>query len=69
MLKFKPKPGEKHKGVYLHVFDATKKSMYTNQTGHFPIMSSHGNKYIMVAIKMDGNYINAEPMRSRKTKK
>ena len=67
-LHFKPNPGETHKDVYLRVFDATKKSMYTDQTGRFPITSSRGNKYIMVAVEMDGNYIDAEPMRSRTTK-
>ena len=30
MAMFKPKPGEKHKDVYLRVFDAMKKSMYTD---------------------------------------
>jgi adenylosuccinate synthase len=29
-------------------------------------MSSRGNKYIMVAVKLDGNYIDAEPLKSRK---
>ncbi|KAL7476769.1 hypothetical protein ACHAW6_002606, partial [Cyclotella cf. meneghiniana] len=68
MLQFKPKPGEKHKDVYLRVFDATKKSMYTDQTGRFPITSSRGNKYMMVAVELDGNYIDAQPMRARTTK-
>ena len=62
MAMFKPRPGTKHKDVYLQVFDATKKSMYTDQTGQFPLTSSRGNKYLMVAVKMDGNYIDAEPM-------
>eukprot|EP00804_Cyclotella_cryptica_P025147 CCRYP_013003-RA/>CCRYP_013003-RA protein AED:0.27 eAED:0.23 QI:0/0/0/1/1/1/3/0/671 len=30
---FKPAPGIKHKDVYLRVYDATKKAMYTDQTG------------------------------------
>ena len=64
---FKPSPGIKHKDVYLRVFDATKKSMYTDQTGRFPLTSSRGNKYLMVAVEMDGNYIDAEPMRARTT--
>ena len=68
LAMFTPKPGEKHKDVYLRVFDATKKSMYTDQTGRFPLTSSRGNKYIMVAVEMDGNYIDAEPMRARTTK-
>jgi hypothetical protein len=65
MLSFQPKPGVKHKGVYLMVFDATKKSMVSNQTGKFPIMLARGNKYIMVAVELDGNYIDSEPLQSR----
>lgn len=36
--------------VYLQVFDATKKSMYMDQTGRFPVVPSTGNKYLMVTI-------------------
>ena len=64
MLGYKPKPGVKHKDVYLMVFDVTKKLMFSNQTGNFPIMSTWGNKYIMVAVKLDGNYIDTEPLQS-----
>jgi hypothetical protein len=39
--------------------------MHTNQTGHFPANSSSGNKYIMVLVEIDGNYIDAEPMKDR----
>ncbi len=39
-----PKPGVKHKAVYLWVFNATKKVMYTDQPGHFPITSAQGHK-------------------------
>ena len=68
MLAFKPSPGVKHKDVYLRTFDATKKQMYSNQTGKFPITSAQGNKYIMVAVELDGNYIDAEPIQSRNAK-
>ena len=54
-LNFKPTPGVKHKDVYLRVYEATKKSMYTDQTGRFPVVSSRGNKYVMVACELDGN--------------
>ena len=54
MLGVKQQPGVKHKDVYLMVFDATKKSMFSNQTGKFPITSARGNKYIMVAVELDG---------------
>jgi hypothetical protein len=54
MLEFKPSPGVKNKDVYLRVFD-TKKAMYSDQTGRFPITSARGHKYIMVAVELDGN--------------
>jgi hypothetical protein len=68
MLGFKQQPGVKHKDVYLIVFDATKKSMFTNQMGKFPITPARGNKYIMVAVELDGNYIDGEPLQSRSAK-
>ena len=63
-----PKPGVKHKDVNLRVFSAAKKAMYTDQPGRFPITSAQGHKYTMVAVKLDGNYIDAEPMKSRTAK-
>ena len=41
--------------------------MYTDQTSCFPITSRHSHKYIMVAVELDGNYIDAECMKSRNT--
>jgi hypothetical protein len=38
-------------------------TMYTNQTGCFPVQSSCGNKLLMVLFEVDGNYINAEPIK------
>ena len=46
------------------VFDATKKSMFSDQMGKFPITSARGNKYIMVAVELDGYYIDGEPLQS-----
>ena len=68
MLGFQPKPGVKYKYVYLMIFDAPKKSMYSDQTGKFPITSARGNRYIMVVVEFDGNYIDCEPIQSRKAK-
>eukprot|EP00804_Cyclotella_cryptica_P025761 CCRYP_002952-RA/>CCRYP_002952-RA protein AED:0.42 eAED:0.42 QI:0/0/0/1/1/1/2/0/255 len=68
MLAFQPSPGVKQKDVYLRTFNATKKQMYTDQTGKFPITSARGNKYIMVAVELDGNYIDAAPLQSRNAK-
>ena len=64
----KPTPGRKLKDVYLREFDMTKKAMYTNQPGRFPITSAGKHKYTMVAVKLDRNYIDAEPMKSRTAK-
>jgi hypothetical protein len=66
MLGFKQQPGVKHKDVYLMVFDATKKLIFSNQTGN--ILSARGNKYILVAVELDGNYIDGEPLQSRSAK-
>ena len=63
-----PTSGVKFKGAYLRVFDTTKKAMYTDQTGRFPITSAGGHKYTMVAVELDGNYIDAEPLKLRSTK-
>ena len=54
--------------MYLHVFDATKKAMYMDKPGHFPVTYASGNKYLMVVVKLDGNYIDAEPMPARTAK-
>jgi hypothetical protein len=61
----KPTPGIKIKDVYIRVFDTTKKAMYTDQSGRFPITSAGGHKYTMVAVELDGNYIDAKPIKSR----
>ncbi len=59
----KPAPGIKFKDAYLRVFNTTKKAMYIDQTGCFPITSAKGHKYTMVAVELDGNYIDAEPLK------
>jgi hypothetical protein len=64
MLSFQQKPGIKHKDVHSLIFDATEKSMYSDQTGNFPITSAQGNKYIMVVVELDG----CKPIQSRKAK-
>eukprot|EP00804_Cyclotella_cryptica_P025968 CCRYP_002793-RD/>CCRYP_002793-RD protein AED:0.25 eAED:0.25 QI:0/-1/0/1/-1/1/1/0/824 len=66
LLSFQPTPGVKHKDVYLRVYDATKKPMYSNQSGPFPIKSRRNHQYVMVACELDGNYIDIEPLKTRK---
>ena len=52
------------KDVYLKVHNANN-TMHSDQTGCFPATSSSGNQYIMVLVEVDGNYIDAEPMKNR----
>jgi hypothetical protein len=39
--------------------------MHSDQTGRFPATLSKKNIYIMVLVKVDGNYIDAEPMKNK----
>jgi hypothetical protein len=49
--------------VYAAKLDTGK--IYTDQTGRYPVVSSKGNKYIMVFYVYDGNAIMAEPITNR----
>ena len=51
--------------VYCKVVDLEGK-IYTDQTGQFPVTSSRGHKYIMVAYHYDSNAIHAEPLKTKK---
>jgi hypothetical protein len=50
--------------IYIKIYNATE-TMNSDQTRCFPTTSSRGNKYIMVIVKVDGNYIDAEPMKNK----
>ena len=50
--------------MFVKVVDL-KETMYTDQTGKFPYLSSKGNRYIMVGYHTDANYIFLEPMKNR----
>ncbi len=39
--------------------------MQSDQTGRFPETSSNGNQYIMVLLEVNGNYIDAKPMKNK----
>ena len=54
----------KKKDVYVKIHN-TSETMHSDQTGRFPATSSRGNKYIMVLVEVDGNYIDTEPMKSK----
>jgi hypothetical protein len=50
--------------IFMHVEDLNEE-IHTNQTGAFPYTSHRGNRYIMVAVHLDVNYIFAMPMKNR----
>jgi hypothetical protein len=57
-------PITKTNKAFFRINDLTN-SIHTNQTCASPFTSLEGNRYIMVAIHLDANYIFVEPMRSR----
>jgi hypothetical protein len=61
---YKQLPPTKLDDIFIRVVDLTEE-IHTDQTGAFPHTSQRGNRYIMVAIHLDANYIFAEPMRNR----
>ncbi len=50
--------------AFFHIKDLSD-SIHTDQTGAFPFTSQCGNRYIMVAIHLDANYVFVEPISSR----
>jgi hypothetical protein len=57
----------KTREAFFHIDNLTN-SIHTDQTGAFPFTSQRGNRYIIVAIHLDANYIFVEPMRNRSKK-
>jgi hypothetical protein len=55
--------GIKNQFVYAATIDAGQ--IYTDQTGRFPVVSSKGNKYIMILYDYDSNVILAQPIKDR----
>ena len=49
--------------IFLKVTEYSNK-IYTDQTGRFPVISSRGYKYIMIAYDYDSNNILAETLKS-----
>jgi hypothetical protein len=58
-----PKP-RKMRDMYIKIHNASE-TMHTNQPGQFPATLSNGNQYIMVLVEVNGNYIDAEPMKNK----
>ena len=61
---FRPLPPTKLNDIFVRVEDLNEE-IHTNQTGAFPHTSQHGNRYTMVVIHLDANYIFAKPMKNR----
>ena len=57
-------PLKKHQDICISINDA-KETIYTDQTGTFPVTSKKGNKYIMILCEIDNNVIMSEAMRNR----
>jgi len=57
-------PEPKQNDVFMKIIDM-KDTIYTDETGQFPHLSSKDNRYIMVAIHIDSNYIVIEAMKNR----
>jgi hypothetical protein len=55
--------GIKTQFVYAATIDS--EQIYTDQTGIFPVVSSEGNKYIMILYDYDSNTILAQPIKDR----
>jgi hypothetical protein len=57
--------GKKVCNVYTTTY-MVHETMFSDQTGLFPIQAFHGNKYIMVMVEINSNTILVEPMKNCK---
>ena len=55
------------KHMYVEFVDYTGQ-VYSHQTGNFPVMSTHGFKYILIFYDVDSNAIISRPLKSKKGK-
>jgi len=58
-----PSP-KKMRVVYIKIHNAAE-TVHSDQTGRFPATSSRGNQYVMVLVEVDGNCIDAEPLKNK----
>ena len=56
--------GRKLRDVYTHVYN-TRDTIFSDQTGKFPHLSSSGNHYLMVMVDIDSSAILVEPIKNR----
>ena len=59
--------GKKNRDVYIKMVDTwdMKNTIYSDQTGKFPVKSRVEIGYIMVMVEINSNYILVEPMKNR----
>jgi hypothetical protein len=63
-LPSSPEPNVRTHFVYPKVVEITGQ-IYSDQTGRFPVLSSRGNKYVMVIYDYDSSAILAAPIKNR----
>lgn len=56
--------GKKEQDVFVKTYNVWE-TIFSDQTGKYPVQSKRGNKYIMVMVEIDFNAILVEPMKSR----
>jgi hypothetical protein len=59
-----PLPAKRFNDIFVRVEDLAE-SIHSDQTGAFPYTSQCGNRYLMIAIHLDANYIFCESMKNR----
>ena len=52
----------KQNNIYIKIFNV-RDTINTDQTGNLPVTSSRGHKFLMILVNVDGNYIDAEPVK------
>ena len=56
---------QKQQDVYFKVYDV-QETIFSEQTGQFPVRSQAGHRYIMVLVDINSSGILVEPLKSRK---
>eukprot|EP00804_Cyclotella_cryptica_P004233 CCRYP_014564-RA/>CCRYP_014564-RA protein AED:0.42 eAED:0.42 QI:0/0/0/1/0/0/3/0/425 len=59
-----PLPLPQQKDIFIQTYE-THNTLYTDQTGRFPHLSSQGNRYQMILYHVDSNSIWAEPTKNK----
>jgi hypothetical protein len=53
-----------HDNMFIKVMDLAD-TIHSDQIGAFPFTSHHSNRYIMIAIHINANYIFCKPMKNK----